>query len=55
MIAHNLTEEDYKTLNPNKYEDFPFEKKTCGVAYLYLGDVETKIQECKQKIDELSE
>jgi hypothetical protein len=42
-------------VNPNKYEDYPIEKKKCGAAYLHLEDVESNIEKCKKKLDELSE
>lgn len=51
-----MTREDYKTLDPKQHKDYPVENKTCcGAKYLNLEDVESNIEQCKKKLQELSD
>lgn len=41
MYAKNMTKEEYRTLDPKQYGDYPKETKVCHATNLNLDEVES--------------
>lgn len=55
MYAKNMTKEEYRTLDPKQYGDCPKETKACHATNLNLDEVESNIEQCTKKLEELSD